>query len=137
MRISLFEAITRLKAGEVVAVPTETVYGLACDATQVQAILRVFDIKQRPHHHPLIVHIASLDEVCQWASIFPSSAQALARAFWPGPLTLVLSAQNTVSGLLRGNQPTVALRVPNHPLMQAIYKTILAWRHLLRIDLLV
>ena len=120
MRISLSQAITLLRAGEVVAVPTETVYGLAGDATQETAILRIFDIKQRPRHHPLIVHIASVEEVLHWASVFPPSALALASVFWPGPLTLVLSARHSVSGVLRSTQPTVALRVPNHRLLQSI-----------------
>ena len=116
MRIDLNSAITRLKQGEVVAIPTETVYGLAADATNDAALRQIYAIKQRPMDNPLIVHIADIHQVQDWASEFSSLAQKLAKAFWPGPFTLVLPAKNTVSHIVRANQPTVALRVPAHPL---------------------
>ncbi len=115
MRVNLEQAIAKLKLGEAVAIPTETVYGLAADANNDQAISKVYAIKKRSANNPLIVHIASSAQVANWASDFSTIAQKLAKAFWPGPLTLVLPAQAHVSNILRANQPTVALRVPNHP----------------------
>lgn len=122
MRISLEEAAERLKRGEVVAIPTETVYGLAADATNDSALQQIFTIKQRPADHPLIVHIADISQVNDWAASFPDVAVKLAQAFWPGALTLVLPAKNHVSRIVRGNEPTIALRVPNHPIALALLK---------------
>jgi L-threonylcarbamoyladenylate synthase len=116
MRVNLQQAIAKLKAGEVVAIPTETVYGLAADARNDAALRQIYAIKQRPADNPLIVHIADASHVQDWAAEFPPLAQKLSHAFWPGPFTLVLSAKPDVSPILRANQPTVALRVPNHPL---------------------
>ena len=116
MQVNLAQAIIKLKSGEVVAIPTETVYGLAADATNDEALRQIFSIKQRPMDNPLIVHIADIAQVKDWAAEFSPLAQKLAKAFWPGPFTLVLPAKNSVSNILRGNNPTVALRVPNHPL---------------------
>jgi L-threonylcarbamoyladenylate synthase len=116
MRVSLTEAIQRLQQGEVVAIPTETVYGLAADARNEDALRQIYAIKERPSSNPLIVHLASLSQVEDWASAFPPLAQTLARAFWPGPFTLVLPAKPTVSSIVRAGQPTVALRVPAHPI---------------------
>jgi len=115
MQVDLAQAITLLKRGEVVAIPTETVYGLAADATNDAALRQIYAIKQRPADNPLIVHIADANQVLDWAKEFPPLAQKLAKAFWPGPFTLVLPAKETVSLIVRGNQPTVALRVPGHP----------------------
>ena len=114
MRISLDKAIELLKAGEVVAIPTETVYGLAADARNDQAIARVYATKERPANNPLIVHIAGIDQITEWASDFPPLAQKLAAAFWPGPFTLVLPARADVPITVRAGEPTVALRVPSH-----------------------
>ena len=114
--INLQQAIVKLKNGEVVAIPTETVYGLAADATDDAALRQIFSIKQRPMDNPLIVHIADIAQVKDWAAEFSPLAQKLAKAFWPGPFTLVLPARESVSKIVRGCQPTVALRVPNHPL---------------------
>jgi len=122
MRISLDEAAKRLKRGEVVAIPTETVYGLAADASNDQAIQLIFTTKQRPADHPLIVHIADISQVNDWAESFPAVAVKLAKAFWPGALTLVLPAKSHVSRIVRGNEPTIALRVPNHPIALALLK---------------
>jgi len=115
MQVDLAQAITLLKHGGVVAIPTETVYGLAADASNEAALHQVYSIKQRPIDNPLIVHIADASKVSDWAAEFPPLAQKLASAFWPGPFTLVLQAKEHVSPIVRGNQPTVALRVPSHP----------------------
>ncbi len=120
MRICLEEAAERLKRGEVVAIPTETVYGLAADASNNQALQQIFATKQRPADHPLIVHIANMSQVDDWATVFPDVAVKLAKAFWPGALTLVLPAKSHVSRIVRGNEPTIALRVPNHPVALAL-----------------
>lgn len=116
MHVSLTEAIALLKRGEVVAIPTETVYGLAGDAQNEAALHKIYVTKQRPANNPLIVHIASAAQVDDFASEFPPMAQRLAQAFWPGPFTLVLKAKPTVSTVVRAGEPTVALRVPAHPL---------------------
>jgi len=120
MRISPAKAIELLKRGEVVAIPTETVYGLAADARNELAIAKIYATKQRPANNPLIVHIASAAQVTDWASEFPPLAQQLAHAFWPGPLTLVLPARAEVSQTVRAGEPTVALRVPAHPVALAL-----------------
>jgi L-threonylcarbamoyladenylate synthase len=122
MRVSLEQAIAELKKGEVVAIPTETVYGLAADATNDAALKKIFAIKQRPADHPLIVHISDISQVADWVTDFPQLAAKLARAYWPGALTLVLPAKPHVSKVVRGDEPTVALRVPNHPLALALLK---------------
>ena len=122
MRVNLEQAIAKLKNGEVVAIPTETVYGLAADASNEDALRQIFSIKQRPADNPLIVHIADMSQVTDWASEFSPLAQKLAAAFWPGPFTLVLPAKPHVSAILRGNNPTVALRVPAHPLALQLLK---------------
>lgn len=122
MRISLEEAAARLRGGEVVAIPTETVYGLAADATNDVALKKIFTIKQRPADHPLIVHIADASQVTDWVTDFPNIAVLLANAFWPGALTLVLPAKTNVSKIVRGGESTIALRVPNHPVALALLK---------------
>lgn len=116
MRISLTDAITKLQNGEVVAIPTETVYGLAADATNEDALRQIYAIKERPVSNPLIVHIADITQVTNWAMEFPPIARKLAEAFWPGPLTLILPAKASVLSVVRAGEATVALRVPNHAL---------------------
>ena len=116
MRVDLQQAIAQLKNGGVVAIPTETVYGLAADATNDEALRQIYAIKQRPMDNPLIVHISSSAQVSEWAAEFSPLAQKLAKAFWPGPLTLVLTAKPHVSLIVRADQQTVALRVPAHPM---------------------
>jgi L-threonylcarbamoyladenylate synthase len=116
MRINLEETIAKLQAGEVVAIPTETVYGLAADARNENALRNIYATKERPATNPLIVHLADVNQVPLWASTFPPLAEKLAKAFWPGPFTLVLPAHDDVSNILRAGEPTVALRVPNHPM---------------------
>ena len=113
-------AVATLRAGGLVAFPTETVYGLGADASNEAAIKKVFAAKGRPHDHPLIVHIASHQQLQDWASEVPAAAHTLAKNFWPGPLTLILKRAPRVSDLLTGGQDTVALRVPSHPLAQAL-----------------
>jgi len=122
MRVDLQQAIRLLKAGNVVAIPTETVYGLAADATNDAALRQIYAIKERPADNPLIVHIADISQVENWAAEFSPLAQKLAKAFWPGPFTLVLPAKPHVSSIVRGGQPTVALRVPNHPIALQLLK---------------
>ncbi|MES1988120.1 MAG: L-threonylcarbamoyladenylate synthase [Pseudomonadota bacterium] len=122
MRISLEEAATRLQNGEVVAIPTETVYGLAADATNDIALQKIFTTKQRPADHPLIVHIADISQVAEWVTDFPQVAVKLATTFWPGALTLILPAKHHVSRVVRGGEPTIALRVPNHPVALELLK---------------
>ena len=113
-------AIAILRAGGLVAFPTETVYGLGADASNPEAIRKVFAAKGRPHDHPLIVHVASAAQLTDWAREVPPAAHTLAKKFWPGPLTLVLKRALGVSDLVTGGQDTVALRVPSHPIAQAL-----------------
>jgi len=120
MRIPLSRAIELLNQGEVVAIPTETVYGLAADAHNETAIAKIYATKERPANNPLIVHIADSTHVLTWASEFPPLAQKLAQTFWPGPLTLVLPARDDVPATVRAGEPTVALRVPSHPLTRQL-----------------
>ena len=122
MLINLMQAIAKLKAGEVVAIPTETVYGLAADACNESALRQIYAVKQRPADNPLIVHIGDVAQVLDWAAEFSPLAQTLAKAFWPGPFTLVLPALNSVSAIVRANEPTVALRVPSHALTLQLLK---------------
>lgn len=105
-----------LRAGELVAFPTETVYGLGADARNPQAVARIFAAKGRPADHPLIVHLPSAAHLPLWAIDIPEAALKLAAAFWPGPLTLILKRHPSVSDAITGGQDTVGLRVPNHPL---------------------
>ena len=116
----LAEAITRLRAGELVVIPTETVYGLAADAENAKAVAAIFALKGRPASRPLIVHIASAELLDAWAREVPDYAGALAQALWPGPLTLVLPRASRVPDVVTGGQDTVALRVPAHPLALAL-----------------
>jgi L-threonylcarbamoyladenylate synthase len=122
MRVNLKEAIELLQQGEVVAIPTETVYGLAADATNDVALRKIFTTKQRPADHPLIVHLHHISQVQDWVTDFPAAASKLAQAFWPGALTLVLPAKPHVSLVVRGGEPTVALRIPNHDLTLSLLK---------------
>lgn len=106
---------TALREGKVVAIPTETVYGLGADASSRAAVRRVFEIKGRPAHHPVIVHVAGADLLDRWAREVPEAARRLAARFWPGPLTLVLPRRPEVLPEVTGGQDTVAVRVPAHP----------------------
>jgi len=109
-----------LRAGGLVAFPTETVYGLGADAEDVHAVERIFAAKGRPRTHPLIAHIGSADQLDHWAADVPEFARVLAERFWPGPLTLVLRRNSRVPLAVTGGLETVALRVPDHPLALAL-----------------
>ena len=113
-------AVRMLRAGELVAVPTETVYGLAADASNPEAVSRVFAAKGRPVDHPLIVHLGSGANLADWARRIPDQASRLAEAFWPGPLTMVLQRHRSVLDAVTGGQDTVALRMPSHAVTQGI-----------------
>jgi len=101
-------------SGDLVAFPTETVYGLGADACNSKAVARIYEAKGRPEDHPLIVHIASLDGLGDWAQEVPEYAIKLARDFWPGPMTLVLKRSGLAGDFITGGQDTVGLRVPDH-----------------------
>ena len=104
-----------LLAGRLVAFPTETVYGLGADACNAAAVARIYSVKGRPADHPLIVHVASMDGLGDWASDVPAYAIALARAYWPGPMTLVVRRSDLAADFVTGGQDTVGVRVPDHP----------------------
>ncbi|MGB7502317.1 MAG: L-threonylcarbamoyladenylate synthase, partial [Azonexus sp.] len=108
-------AVELLRAGELVAFPTETVYGLGADASNPAAVAKIFAAKGRPADHPLIVHLAGHDAVDHWAEQVPAVAWELMETFWPGPLTLILKKQAWVPSTVTGGQDTVGLRVPGHP----------------------
>ena len=117
---ALTSAAQLLKAGGLVALPTETVYGLGADATNKDAVARIYKVKGRPADHPLIVHIYSMQSLGDWADEIPSYAIALARDFWPGPMTLVLKRSLLAEDFITGGQPTVGLRVPDHVIALAL-----------------
>jgi L-threonylcarbamoyladenylate synthase len=113
-------AAKALRDGHLVAFPTETVYGLGADATNENAIGRIYSVKNRPTDHPLIVHISSTNQITKWAIDIPGYAMKLAKEFWPGPMTLVLKRNNLAKNFITGGQDSVALRVPNQPLVFAL-----------------
>jgi L-threonylcarbamoyladenylate synthase len=113
---SLNVAAQALKDGSLVAFPTETVYGLGADATNELAVVRIYEVKGRPSDHPLIVHIADLKYLEQWISEIPEYAINLARAFWPGPMTLILKRSALAKNFITGNQDTVGIRIPDNSL---------------------
>jgi L-threonylcarbamoyladenylate synthase len=117
---AIARAVLRLRAGELVAFPTETVYGLGADASNPDAVRRVFAAKGRPVDHPLIVHLPDASHVPRWAREFPEGARALADAFWPGPLTLVLPRTDRASDVVTGGDGNVGLRVPSHPVAREL-----------------
>ena len=117
---ALSSAAQLLKAGGLVALPTETVYGLGADATNKDAVSRIYKVKGRPADHPLIVHIHSMQSLGEWADEIPSYAISLARDFWPGPMTLVLKRSMLAEDFVTGGQPTVGLRVPDHVIALAL-----------------
>jgi L-threonylcarbamoyladenylate synthase len=109
------DAAANLLAGGLVAFPTETVYGLGADACNAEAVARIYAAKGRPADHPLIVHVASMDGLGDWAADVPAYAISLARDFWPGPMTLVVKRSDFAPDFVTGGQGTVGIRVPNHP----------------------
>ena len=118
--VAIRAAAALLRAGDIVGMPTETVYGLAADALNPEAVNRIFGAKGRPADHPLIVHLPSAEHLPRWAAGIPKDAIALARAFWPGPLTLILKRSVDVPDEVTGGQDTVGLRVPSHPIALAL-----------------
>ena len=116
----LARAVALLRGGALVAFPTETVYGLGADAGHAHGVRAIFAAKGRPADHPVIVHVADVAQARPWARAFPPQAEALAAAFWPGPLTLVVPRSVRATDDLTGGQDTVGLRVPSHPVAQAL-----------------
>lgn len=114
------QAVTALASGKLCAIPTETVYGLAANALDESAVLRVFTAKDRPADHPLIVHVSTAQDANEWISELPQWAIDLTAAVWPGPLTIVGTRTALASDLVTGGQNTVAIRVPSHPIAQAL-----------------
>ncbi len=124
----LEKALEVLERGGLVAFPTETVYGLGADAENTAAVERIFAVKGRPVSHPLIVHIGTADQLDAWAESVTAPARRLAAACWPGPLTLVLARRSRVPDVVTGGGATVGLRVPSHPLAQALLEAFAARR---------
>jgi L-threonylcarbamoyladenylate synthase len=118
--VPIEQARTLLLNGKLVAIPTETVYGLGADAKNALAVQKIYSVKGRPAINPLIIHIPNSDAMIHWAIEIPQNAWKLAEAFWPGPLTLILKRHPDLPKIVTGGQDTVALRVPNHPLTLAL-----------------
>ncbi len=117
---AMLDAAAHLKAGDLVAFPTETVYGLGADASNSEAVARIYSAKGRPNDHPLIVHIASMERMGDWASDVPEYAIALARSFWPGPMTLILKRSELAGDFITGGQDSIGVRVPDHVVALAL-----------------
>jgi L-threonylcarbamoyladenylate synthase len=117
---TVHEAAEALKAGHLVAFPTETVYGLGGDARNPEAVKRIYEVKGRPTDHPLIVHISSINQLDKWASEISEYAIALARAFWPGPMTLILKRTHMAGNFITGGQESIGLFVPSDPIALAV-----------------
>jgi L-threonylcarbamoyladenylate synthase len=113
---TLSQAALALKNGALVVLPTETVYGLGADASNEKAIARIYEVKGRPQDHPLILHIASMNDITYWAEEISDYAIALARSFWPGPMTLIFNRSENAKDFVTGGQNNVGLRVPDHTL---------------------
>lgn len=114
------QAVEILRAGGLVAFPTETVYGLGADAMNPEAVRRIFAAKGRPADHPVIVHVLDAAQLTQWTRVVPPAAVVLANRFWPGPLTLILPRAASVPDIVTGGQDTVGIRVPSHPVARAL-----------------
>ena len=119
---ALADAVSALARGALVAFPTETVYGLGADATNPEAVARIFAAKGRPADHPLIVHLAPEARLADWAAEIPDGARKLAAAFWPGPLTMILAKSPRVPAIVTGGQDSVGLRCPSHPVAQQLLR---------------
>ena len=117
---ALRQAAQQLKAGALVAFPTETVYGLGADATNPDSVARIYAVKNRPADHPLIVHVSDLSDLAEWADDIPEFAIALAREYWPGPMTLILKRSSLAQNFITGGQNSVGIRIPNHPIALAL-----------------
>ena len=116
------QAVSMLKLGNLVAFPTETVYGLGADAINKNAVARIYSVKGRPTKHPLIVHISSIKHLDKWAKYIPEYAVTLARVFWPGPMTLILPRTDLAKDFITGGQDNVGVRVPSHTVALALLK---------------
>ncbi len=113
-----------LRAGKLVAIPTETVYGLAANGLNSEAIAGIFEAKGRPHFDPLILHIGNLDQIKQLAKVFPENAKKLIEKFWPGPLTIVLPKTHVVPDIATSGLETVGIRMPNHPMTRQLLQSL-------------
>lgn len=120
--VAVKRAAELLRAGEVVALPTETVYGLAANALDEKAVAKIFQIKGRPANNPVIVHVASLKMAGRCTKQFPAAAEQLAKSFWPGPLTIVLPRAKEISDIVTAGGGTVGIRWPSHPFIQAVIR---------------
>jgi len=114
-RENIIKAAQALQDGQLVAFPTETVYGLGADATNENAVKRIYEVKKRPTNHPLIVHISSLRQFPIWAASIPDYVNELAKNFWPGPITFILKRSHLAKNFITGNQELVGVRIPKHP----------------------
>lgn len=121
---NILNAKTLLEQGRLVAIPTETVYGLAANALDSKAVTKIFSAKKRPHFDPLIVHVSGADEVERYAQNIPQQAKSLIQKFWPGPLTLLLDKKEIVPDLVTSGLDRVGLRCPNHPLTLQLLKSL-------------
>jgi L-threonylcarbamoyladenylate synthase len=119
---AITDAATTLAGGKLVAFPTETVYGLGADACNEEAVARIYEVKGRPTDHPLIVHISSINNLDKWAKDIPEYAIKLARAFWPGPMTLILPRTELAKDFITGGQNNVGIRVPAHTVALELLK---------------
>ncbi len=119
---NIARAARLLRDGALVGFPTETVYGLGADASNADAVARLFAAKGRPADHPVIVHVADSADIAPWAREVPAGARALADAFWPGPLTIIVPRAAHVADIVTGGQDTVGLRVPSHPVARALLR---------------
>ena len=115
-------AVEILRAGGLVAFPTETVYGLGADASSAAAVARMYAAKGRPEGHPVIVHFADAEKAFEWAREVPAAARRLAARFWPGPLTLILKRSSKAKDFVTGGQDSVGLRVPSHPVARELLR---------------
>ena len=120
LELRIQTAVEALRAGELVAFPTETVYGLGADAGNPTAVRKIFELKGRPANHPVIVHTDDPKKLQRWVRSLPAPAKALADRYWPGPLTLVLQRAPAVSDVITGGQDTVAVRIPSHPIARQL-----------------
>jgi L-threonylcarbamoyladenylate synthase len=120
--VAVKRAAELLRAGEVVALPTETVYGLAANALDEKAVAKIFKIKGRPANNPIIVHVASLEMAGRCTKQFPAAAEKLAKSFWPGPLTIVLPRVIEISDIVTAGGDTVGIRWPSHPFIQTVIR---------------
>ena len=118
----ILEAVSKLKSGNLVAFPTETVYGLGADATNKEAVDRIYKVKGRPAGHPLIVHISSINQMDKWAKDIPEYGVKLARIFWPGPMTLILPRTDLAKDFITGGQDNVGIRIPSHTVALELLK---------------